>query len=65
MASELQVQRFPALDTGLGREAGYADDRELIEEYWRQVDALDDYTRALVIEADRRIVLAFVEGTHG
>jgi hypothetical protein len=27
---ELRVERVPMLDTGLGREAGYANDKELI-----------------------------------
>lgn len=61
---EIRVVRIPMLDTGLGREAGFANDAELVEHAKREREALSPAVRELVDELDaelERRVLAELE----
>jgi hypothetical protein len=61
--SEMKIVKVPMLDTGIGREAGYANDRELIDAYEAQRAALSNAERQMLDEWARRETLAFVNGT--
>jgi hypothetical protein len=50
------------LDTGIGREAGFKDDAELVEHARREREALDPDVRELVDEIDRRFAAKFLNG---
>lgn len=54
MEPHVRIVTVPMLDTGLGREAGYANDRELLEAGEAQRAALPAEVRELVDEVDAR-----------
>jgi hypothetical protein len=56
------VRRITPLDTGIGREAGYKDDNELIEAAERERQSLSAWQRQMLDTAARREVQAFLFG---
>jgi hypothetical protein len=62
--AEIEVVTFTMHDTGLGQEAGYRDDREMIAAAKAEREAMDPVARSIVEEVDRRIDDAFINGTR-
>jgi hypothetical protein len=58
------VHRFPMLDTGIGREAGYASDAEFIDAIEAERALLSEILRQQIEEFQRRETLAFLFGTN-
>lgn len=60
---EFKIIKVQVHDTGIGREAGYANDQELIETYNRELESLPPEVRRLVGEIDRRSTERFIGGS--
>lgn len=60
----LQIVKVPMFDTGIGRDAGYVNDAELIDAYEAERSALPEAERNTLDERMRRAALAFVNGRH-
>lgn len=58
----LTIYTVPMLDTGLGREAGFRDDAELIEAARRKREAMPPVVREIVEAIDRRLEDAAING---
>jgi hypothetical protein len=57
------VHTFPMLDTGIGREMGYEDDKAFIAAAEAERAKLDPAVRAALDQADRDLERAFLYGT--
>jgi hypothetical protein len=60
--STIIVHKVKALDTGIGREAGYANDEELLKAAQAEREAMHPAIRALLDEADARVIRAVLFG---
>lgn len=58
------VRSVPMLDTGIGREAGYANDKEFIEAVEAERALLPDAVRQMLEEFERRETEALLFGTN-
>jgi hypothetical protein len=58
----MKVHSFPVLDTGIGIEAGYASDRDLLEAAAKERAEKSPADRAILDECDRLIDRAFLFG---
>ena len=59
---KLKVTKVPAQDTGIGREAGYKDDADLIAAYEAERAALPPAVRETVDKLDAEMMARFVNG---
>lgn len=62
LSDKIEVRSVPFLDTGLGREAGYASDREFIEAWEAELAKMSPAERAFFEEDMRRLTRKFVLG---
>jgi hypothetical protein len=60
-----RVVRVPALDTGIGRAAGFANDQELVEHVKAEREKLPPSVRDLYERLDAAEDRAFLHGTGG
>jgi hypothetical protein len=60
----LHIVKVPMHDTGLGQEAGYANDQELIEAHEQWMATLSPENRAIVEAIMQAETRAFVIGTE-
>lgn len=61
--SDFEVRRFPLLDTGIGREFGYADDREFAEAIRAKRGELPDDVRAAFGVLEAHVMRQFLFGS--
>lgn len=62
--SEFEIHKVEMLDTGIGREAGFKDDAELIAKAKAEREAMSPEVRRLVEEMDETIERAFLFGDN-
>lgn len=62
MRGAIKTVRVPMHDTGLGIEAGYKNDAELIAAGKAQREAMDPVSRAVLDRIDERMDRAIIEG---
>lgn len=60
--AEIKIVKVPLLDTGIGREAGFKDDAELIAADRAQRRALTPEARRLLEKIDAKTTQAFLFG---
>lgn len=59
---QIRIERFNMPDTGLGREAGFGSDRQMIEAHQAALAGLREDARARIEDFQREIGRAFLEG---
>lgn len=62
MSPRIRIYKVPVLDTGIGREAGFESDKELIAAAQAERDALPPEVRQLADAVDEEIDRAFLFG---
>jgi hypothetical protein len=62
MQIRLSVLKVPFLDTGIGREAGYANDEEFIQDCMKQRAKLDPRVRDILDDVSKRLDEEFING---